>query len=70
MVDELVFEVTQEPDGGFSASALDAAIFTQGDTWEELREMALDAVKCHFDDAQAPSKIRLHLLRDETLAVA
>jgi predicted RNase H-like HicB family nuclease len=67
---ELVFEVTQEEDGGYSAKAVGQAIFTQGDTWEELRAMALDAVKCHFEDAVAPSSIRLHLLHDEVLAVA
>ena len=36
---ELVFEVTQ--DGGFVAECLTEAIFTQADTWEELRSKAL-----------------------------
>lgn len=67
---ELVFEVTQEEDGGYCAKAIGESIFTQGDTWEELREMALDAVKCHFLDEQAPASIRLHLIHDEVLAVA
>ena len=35
---ELVFEVTQEEDGGFCAECLSANIFTQGDTWEALRK--------------------------------
>ena len=34
---ELVFEVTQEGDGGFVAECLTEAIFTQADTWEALR---------------------------------
>ena len=67
---ELLFEVTQEEDGGYCAKAIGEGIFTQGDTWEELREMARDAVKCHFDAGQAPTLIRLHLIRDEVLAVA
>jgi predicted RNase H-like HicB family nuclease len=67
---ELVFEVTAEEDGGFSAKAIGHGIFTQGDTWEELREMALDAVKCHFDEGQVQASIRLHLLHEEVLAVA
>ena len=67
---ELVFEVMQEEDGGYSAQAVGEGIFTQGDTWEELREMARDAVKCHFFEAEAPALIRLHLIRDEVLAVA
>jgi predicted RNase H-like HicB family nuclease len=67
---ELVFEVTQEEDGGFCARAIGEAIFTQGDTWEELREMVLDATKGYFGDARLPNRVRLHLLRDEVLAVA
>jgi hypothetical protein len=67
---ELVFNVTREEDGGFSASAVGHNIFTQGDTWEELREMVVNATKCHFFDSQAPSSIRLHLVSDEILAVA
>jgi hypothetical protein len=67
---ELVFDVVQEEDGGYSAKAVGQAIFTQGDTWEELRAMALDAVKCHFEEGEVPSLIRLHLLHDEVLAVA
>jgi predicted RNase H-like HicB family nuclease len=67
---ELVFEVTQEEDGGFCARAAGEAIFTQGDTWEELRAMVLDATRGYFGDATPPEQIRLHLLRDEALAVA
>ncbi len=67
---ELVFEVMQEEDGGFSAVAIGEGIATQGDTWEELREMVLDATKGYFFDSEPPSQIRLHLIRDEILAVA
>ena len=70
MATSIVFEVTREEDGGYSARAVapDGSIFTQGDTWEELREMALDAVKCHFGEDSAPVEIRLIL--NELLAVA
>ena len=64
---ELAFEVTQEEDGGYCARAIGETIFTQGDTWEELREMALDATKGYFYDSQPPETIRLHLLRDEVV---
>ena len=67
---ELVFEVTQEEDGGYCAKAIGEGIFTQGDTWEELREMVLDATKGYFHDSQPPASIRLHLIRDEILRVA
>ena len=64
---ELVFEVTQEADGGYVAECLTESIVTQGDTWEELRSMVLDAVDAFFFDAPKPQAIRLHLVRDEVL---
>jgi predicted RNase H-like HicB family nuclease len=64
---ELVFEVTQEADGGYVAECLTESIVTQGDTWEELRRMVLDAVDAFFFDGSKPQAIRLHLVRDEVL---
>lgn len=66
----LVFEVSQEADGGYCAECLTEDIFTQGDTWEELRENVRDAVGAFFFDRPAPSSIRLHLVRDEILSAA
>ena len=67
---ELVFCVTQEADGGFVAECLSEAIFTQADSWEDLKQMVADAVQGHFFDQpeKAKSQIRLHLVRDEVLA--
>ena len=67
---ELVFSVTQEADGGFVAECLSEAIFTQADSWEDLKRMVADAVQGHFFDQPEKSKsqIRLHLVRDEVLA--
>ena len=71
-MNEIIFEVREdELDGGFVATALGHAIATQGDTLEELREMARDAVRCHFGDGAPgpmPKIIRLHFVRDEALA--
>src|SRR2546429_5404649 len=39
---EIVFEVTQEADGGFVAECLTEAIFTGADSWEELRRTLRD----------------------------
>jgi predicted RNase H-like HicB family nuclease len=66
---ELVFEVTQEIDGGYTAEALGESIFTQGDTWDELRSNVKDAVEGFYFDLPKPATIRLHLVRDEMLAV-
>jgi predicted RNase H-like HicB family nuclease len=68
---ELVFEVTQEADGGYCAECLTENIFTQGDSWEALRKNVLEAVSGHlFDEPATPRRIRLHLVRDEILAGA
>ncbi len=47
-MDELIFIVTPEPEGGYSAAAVGLGIFTQGDTWEELCDMVLDATKAYY----------------------
>jgi predicted RNase H-like HicB family nuclease len=66
---ELVFEVTQEEDGGFYAECLSENIFTQGATWEAVRSNVKEAVRGYFfDEPQVPRRIRLHLVRDELLA--
>jgi predicted RNase H-like HicB family nuclease len=66
---ELVFEVTEEADGGYVAECLTESIVTQGDTWEELRAMVRDAVDAYFFDGPKPDWIRLHLVRNEVLAM-
>ena len=72
-MDEIIFEVREdEVDGGFVAIALGHSIATQGDTLEELREMAREAVRCHFGDGAPgpmPKVIILHFVRDEALTV-
>ena len=67
-MNELVFEITQEADGGFVAEALGESIFTEGDTWEELRTNVREAVTAFYFDRPAPARLRLHLVRDEILA--
>jgi hypothetical protein len=68
-MDEIIFEVRDAEEGGYTARALGQSLFTEGDSWEELREMVRDAVTCHFEDASTrPKIIRLHFVRDEILA--
>ena len=67
---EVIFEVTEAIEGGYDARALGYSIFTQGDDWDDLKEMVKDAVLCYFDDDESmPRVIRLHLVKDEVLAV-
>jgi predicted RNase H-like HicB family nuclease len=67
---EVVFMITQEADGGYVAEGLGYDIFTQADTWDELRGNAREAVDAYFFDQPKPDSIRLHLVRDEVLAAA
>jgi hypothetical protein len=69
-MDEVIFEVTQEADGGYVAECLTESIFTQADSWNELRDAVRDAVKSFYFDRPLPRHIRLHLVRDELLATA
>jgi len=69
-MNELIFEVTEEGDGGYVAECLTEAIITQGDTWSEVRENVQEAVSAYFfDKLQKPSRIRLHLSKDEVMAL-
>lgn len=69
MSSELVFVVEEAPEGGYIARALGHAIFTDGDTPQEVEANARDAVRCHFDEDNLPLMIRLHYVRDEVIAV-
>jgi predicted RNase H-like HicB family nuclease len=46
----LIFEVRDAEEGGYFARALGHGIFTEGDTWEELRVNVLEAISVHFED--------------------
>ncbi|MDX6559371.1 MAG: hypothetical protein QOF72_2420 [Blastocatellia bacterium] len=67
---EIVFSVYQDNDGGFVAECLSYDIFSQADSWDELRSNVQEAVTGYFFDQTKPERIRLHLVRDEVLACA
>jgi predicted RNase H-like HicB family nuclease len=69
LVSDLVFEVTQEADGGDLAECPTENIVTHGDTWKELRTNVKEAVEGYFFDGPKPRSIRLHLVRDEVLPI-
>jgi hypothetical protein len=58
-MNKIIFEVTDAPEGGYTARALGASIFTEADTLPELREMVRDAVRCHFEEDDAPMVVRI-----------
>ena len=61
-MDGLIFVVENAPEGGFTARALGASIFTEAETLEALHQEVRDAVRCHFEEGQAPKIIRLHFV--------
>jgi len=65
---ELIFVVDEAPEGGYTARALGESIFTEADTLEQLSSRVRDAVRCHFEESEAPKVIRLHFVRDEVIS--
>ena len=51
-IKEIVFIAEEALEGGCTASALGHAIFTEADSWLELKDMIRDAVKCHFEEKE------------------
>jgi len=68
MTGEIIFIVEEAPEGGFTARALGQSIYTEAETWEELKQAVHDAVDCHFEPHDKPALIRLHLVRQEVFA--
>ena len=68
MDNEIVFMVEESPEGGFCARALGHPIFTEAESYMELKKMVKEAVQCHFDSAHCPRVIRLHQVKDEVIA--
>jgi len=69
MEKEIIFLVEESAEGGYEARALGYSIYTQAEDMEELRDAVRDAVRCHFEKEEMPRVIRLHLMKDEVIAV-
>ena len=65
MAKEVLFLVEDAAEGGYIARALGYSIFTEADTWEDLKSAIRDAVRCHFDEGDLPDLIRLHAVREQ-----
>ena len=60
MKQTIIFEINEEEDGGFIAECLSEDIFTEGNTWDELKENVIEAVKAfYFDQEAIPKKFTL-----------
>ena len=67
-MNEIIFVVEDAPEGGYTARAVGESIFTEAETLDDLHDRVRDAVRCHFDEGDAPKLIRLHFVRDEVIA--
>ena len=65
---ELIFEIRDAEEGGFYARALGHGIFTEADSWDELRANVIEAVSLHFEDAtDRPRLLQMHYVKDELI---
>ncbi|MBX2914065.1 MAG: 2-oxoisovalerate dehydrogenase [Cyclobacteriaceae bacterium] len=58
-MEEIKFIIQPSAEGGFEARALEYSIFTEGETLEEVKENISEAIKCHFEDSEAPTIISI-----------
>lgn len=54
MVNEIIFQIQESPEGGYEAKALGYSVFTEGDDYEDIKKNIKDAVLCHFDEGESP----------------
>jgi len=54
---EIAFVVEHAPEGGYTARAESASIFTEADTFEELEEAIREALECHFGPDEPPARV-------------
>lgn len=66
---EIIFLVEESAEGGYEAKALGYSIYTEAEDLESLKKAIRDAIKCHFEEKDMPSIVRLHLVKDEVIAV-
>ena len=66
---EIIFIVENSDEGGYTAKSLGYSIYTEGETLDELKENIKDATKCHFDAEEIPHIARLHIVKDEVIAI-
>jgi hypothetical protein len=59
MTKEVIFLIEESVEGGYEARAMGYSIFTEGETYEEVKENIKEAIKCHFEENEIPNIIRI-----------
>ncbi|HEY5463970.1 MAG TPA: hypothetical protein VIJ95_11990 [Hanamia sp.] len=67
-MNEIIFLIEEDPEGGYIAKAIGEDIITDADTLKELKENIRDAVECHFEEEKRPKLIRLHMIKEEVIS--
>lgn len=68
-MNEIIFLIDEDIEGGFLATAIGEDIITDGDTMEEIKKNIREAVECHFEEEKRPKLIRLHMIKEEIIGV-
>ena len=68
-MNEIIFLIEEALEGGYTAKAIGEGIFTEADSLEEIKKNIKEAVECHFEDEKRPKLIRLHMIKEEVIAV-
>ncbi len=68
-MNEIIFLIEEALEGGYTAKAIGEGIFTEADTLEEIKQNIKEAVECHFDENKKPKLIRLHIIKEDVIAV-
>lgn len=67
---ELIFEIRDAEEGGFLRPGIRHSIFTEADTWEDLRANVLEAASLHLEGAPVqPRLLQLHYVKHELIPV-
>jgi hypothetical protein len=45
---EIIFQVEEDTEGGYTARAIGFSIFTEAENLDDLKASIQDAVRCHF----------------------
>jgi hypothetical protein len=75
IMDEITFQVQRDEDSGWLVASWDdptgtGGITTQAQDLRDLQEHITDAVSVHFDEGEAPRRIRMHFVSDPILLTA
>jgi hypothetical protein len=62
-----IIECTEE--GGFVAKAIGHPMVMEAGTLDGIKDKIKDAVKCRFKEKDLPLNVRLHMVKDEVIAL-